>query len=132
MIEYTIEDLEDLKSDADQRSSLSGKAAFPGETRSLDHNVSIYLYCRDLCASFLDSFDQVEAMLADQASHSRKVPADEAWESAPGETPQVFVSPNLYAINRDGGNGLQIHFARLATQWEIMGLSRGMAQMWRK
>ncbi|KAJ5751484.1 uncharacterized protein N7511_008449 [Penicillium nucicola] len=132
LITNTIEDLKDLKNDAEERSSLSAKVAFPGETRPVNQKASIFDYCRDLCASFLDELNQVEATLADRASHSKKVPADEAWESTRRKISQVFVSPKVYAINRGNGSGLQIQFAGLATQQEIMECSRAMAQMWPK
>lgn len=98
----------------------------------MNQKASIFDYCRDLCASFLVDFNPAEATLADRLSHSKKIPAKEAWELTPGKTRQVFVSPKLYAINRGGGSGLQMQFAGVATQQEIMEWSKAMAQMWPK
>lgn len=132
LIENTIEDLEDLKNDYEERSILSDKLAFPGWTRHVNQKTSIFDYCRDLCASFLVDFNPAEATLAERLSHSKKILAEQAWESTPGKTGQVFVSPKLYAINRGGGSGLQMQFAGVATQQEIMEWFKAMAQMWPK
>lgn len=98
----------------------------------MNQKASIFDYCRDLCASFLDDLSPAEATLADRLSHSKKIPAEEAWRSTSGKARQVIVSPNLYVVNQGSGSGLQMQFAGVATQPETMEWSKAMAQMWPK